>query len=503
MIEELTSGGGGRGPMFTRAVVGAVGATCLLGVAACSEEEVRGEFTFVPAVVPSLEDAPADLGGLGSVAVRSDASLLAVTEPGMNVSRVFLFDGDGAFVTALGSPGEGPSEYGGISAVTFDRADSLWVFDSNNARADVYDPALALARSLPLNGRVRRAQAAVDGGILASILVEEGANGLAMQVIHLRGEEHDLVARDRIEDPFEESLLAQAGDHLFLAHRRQYLLRRLGSDGALDTIANTPPGWWTPAEASDEVAALMDIAPNLLALAARAPDEVWLAAAVVDPPRNAEAILSGDARDLAREVSGWIRNVVQVLDPSTGIVRGEYHFDGAPVYFLDEEWGYRLEPTGPNDLVNTRLVIGRYGVSVPAGAVTSARDPGAFGIRGPNIHPVAGSGVAGRAQLFVQDAVILIAVDLASLTPDHEYEVALHAGRCGEDGPHIRSLQSVRGGLEGSATGRTQFPATEAEIGGLDRDRMVSMQVFSGAGDVIACGEFALPTPQGARPPPE
>ncbi len=86
------------------------------------------------------------------------------------LSEIRLFDGDGAFLRAIGGPGEGPGEFTGLANVFVLPGDSILAWDLSRRRATVFGPDHQIAREFtpaaPEGGSPASPVAVLDEGTL-------------------------------------------------------------------------------------------------------------------------------------------------------------------------------------------------------------------------------------------------------------------------------------------------------------------------------------------------
>lgn len=329
----------------------------VLALAACAADTPAPPYDFAAEVEVDLAAAPFDLAS-GTLAVRRDGQWAAMTGGLGNASAVALFDSAGRFHALLGSAGAGPAEYRLITALAFGAGDSLWVFDGENRRLDVYAPGgTTIARSMPYELRV---DAAVPDS--AAMLVSGSAHGgpqPLLRVERVAGEARTVLLEEPMgAEPHEQLHVAAYDGSVFVARRRAWDVKRIRADGTVDRITNQPPRWWRAGSDDPELSGLVDTEPNILSMALHG-GELWVTGAVIVPPADAKAAFDGP--DPGAQVATWIRNQVTVFDAGSGRVLREYQANGMPVYLLDDQRAFRWEPAGRAALLDYRLVIGKYG----------------------------------------------------------------------------------------------------------------------------------------------
>lgn len=117
-------------------------------------------------------DGPDVFGQIGGVALGADGSIFVLDG---QAEEVRVFGPDGAFLRAMGGPGEGPGELSRPAGMALDAAGHLWVLNWSNARYTAYDPATgevvtegrrpASFVSFPWPGGVDREGRIVDVGL--------------------------------------------------------------------------------------------------------------------------------------------------------------------------------------------------------------------------------------------------------------------------------------------------------------------------------------------------
>jgi hypothetical protein len=124
--------------------------------------------------IGSLDGVDDALYGVSGLDRLSDGTWVVANR---GLSELRLFDAEGAFVRAIGGPGEGPGEFTALSAVFVLPGDSLLTWDFQRRRATVFDPdgevARAFAPATPDGGRPASPVGRFDGG---GLLLDGGSS---------------------------------------------------------------------------------------------------------------------------------------------------------------------------------------------------------------------------------------------------------------------------------------------------------------------------------------
>jgi hypothetical protein len=230
-----------------------------------------------------LQDAPANIRPTGALAARADGRLFVLAPGGLGASEIFVFDERGRYVRSLGQRGGGPREYRGITSLTFDRADSLWVFDRQNQRLDVYDPDLRYVRGMPVTGAGRNMMALPGGGVLIAG-GGHGFDGDQLAITLVRGGAVAMMPVGRGDNAANELRVIPSPDGgLWVALRYEYGFRLMSLDGTLRRTMGTEPAWWRSARADPRFASLMAVIPSIANLGLDGAGNLWVSTVIPTP----------------------------------------------------------------------------------------------------------------------------------------------------------------------------------------------------------------------------
>jgi len=98
-------------------------------------------------VIGSMQGTHDSFGRIMDVALDSRGRIIVADDLSHDVS---VFDSTGAFVQRLGRQGEGPGEFSAPWGVAVDPLDSLYVWDSQQARITVFSPSYKYVRSFQI-----------------------------------------------------------------------------------------------------------------------------------------------------------------------------------------------------------------------------------------------------------------------------------------------------------------------------------------------------------------
>lgn len=105
-------------------------------------------------------------------------------------SEVVVFDSSGRLLATIGSPGEGPGEFRGISAIAVAEGDTLHLFDNALGRRTVLSPTYEVMRTAPVRAPVTAGGVFVftDGRVLVhGVLATAKAIGLPLHLLDPQG----------------------------------------------------------------------------------------------------------------------------------------------------------------------------------------------------------------------------------------------------------------------------------------------------------------------------
>lgn len=325
--------------------------------------------------------ADSDSGSLGidPIVARRRDGVVAIA--GRGLQGVVIVDAAGRIQRTLGRIGDGPGEYRRITALKFDHADSLHVFDLANRRESVLAPDWRFVRSLPFPTVAYASTTALlqDGGlIVAAALSSRTASGLPL---------HRFTPSRRIAESFGtvsaeldpsdprsalRSVFSAAGGQVVIAHFAQWIIEWWDMQGRLQQSLRSAPGWMqgsttpirNPRNPSDGLAppspfivTITSWSSDTLLLLGNVADRRWRSPTLV-PDRGMlvlqENQLPDEAYDSVLEiVSPTSRQVIARLRVDTHfnqfadarhLVRRTESADGAPAI---EIWRVRLVSSAP------------------------------------------------------------------------------------------------------------------------------------------------------------
>jgi hypothetical protein len=308
-----------------------------LEVGSCSTCRIR----LTPQLRLDFTGAPVTPAGAAIVALDADhETFVVLAAPAW--TELHEFDVDGRYVRSFGIAGDGPDEYARIDQIVFDESDSLWVFDSGNARVDVFTPELVRARSMPLEGTVS------DVAVLHNDnLVIHGSDPLS------GGTSIRLLGRDGTIVPFPHDARAAGGAgeartmaaaeeraQLWIADYHEYRVQLWHTSGPLREIERAPP-WFAQIEPAllARYADFVDARPAILDIALDYAGRMWVIGGTIDRQPPDPTTVQGRTN---MNVEDWVDTVIEVLDPATGALVTSARFDFAPPSFLRDGLIYRV-----------------------------------------------------------------------------------------------------------------------------------------------------------------
>jgi hypothetical protein len=149
---------------------------------------------------------PFEFSGVPDGTVLPDGKVIVLDAASHEVR---VFDNDGSFLRAIGREGEGPGEFSRLTSVARVRGDSILVFDFWLRRATVLD---------------------ADGNLGRVFTV---APGLQLKDVHAPGSQGLIAVAWSLEDFFSVEG----------SYRGQYLILRVGFDGAIRDTIGVVTGW--------------------------------------------------------------------------------------------------------------------------------------------------------------------------------------------------------------------------------------------------------------------
>lgn len=285
------------------------------------------------------------------MAARADGSLIAVsalTRP----SGILIFDDGGRFLHSVGRQGMGPGELEMVIAMTFDAADSLWVF--GRGRVDVFDPEFEFARSMPIRMSARTVAMTLDG---RGIFVAGAPDPSEIRArVRLLSSDGDLTPLERESGMYVAGemgsgyrTVAPSEQGYWVANFHEWDIRHLTLTG--DTLAriNDTPEWWEPSDAP-ELEGYIDTAPAILGIHLDGDGRLWVAAGIPIPDRDAfEAFAQGATG--AEVATALADHVIRIYDASTTELLSEQRFDYLPLKFLNRDLAAAAIPRGDSVVV--------------------------------------------------------------------------------------------------------------------------------------------------------
>ncbi|MEX2531274.1 MAG: hypothetical protein WD960_10920 [Gemmatimonadota bacterium] len=238
----------------------------VLTAAACSfgsEDGTDPEFAeiFAMADTLELEQPPGDtIAQIGATDVADDGRLLIADR---YLQRVRMYDSNGRLLASQGRFGEGPFEYHSINSVAFSPDGRVFVNDVRSARYTILSADLEpdTTRRMELGAALPGTVDAFADGVV-QIVPEPGetpGGALAAWSLYYRSPDGDRpwrvdAAPERLlQAPywgsFSRSLIAAAGDTLFVGNSLLYPIEMFDSEGrSLGTIGTPPPSYREPPE---------------------------------------------------------------------------------------------------------------------------------------------------------------------------------------------------------------------------------------------------------------
>lgn len=298
-------------------------------------------------------------------AARSSATGRYAVVPGGGVGRIFLYSPEGEFVREIGSEGEGPGEYGRISAVAFDAADSLYVLDTGNGRIDIYSPDGALARSVRHTERGREIHVLPSG----EILVQGAAVGTRyadyrVRIVDPEDGSQRGIARFRSEYDISDfgfdyfPIAPVSDDRFWLADAFDFRFELHSLEEGLLRDFSVTADWFAPVSVPRSLEGTMDPRPRIDHLEIDDQGRLW--------GFGGKPVLPPSIPDLNRFGPGSLElldmftdHVVTVLDRETGGVITTRVFDLLPLQFLGSRHGIVTDQLESGEVV---LRVVRYEV---------------------------------------------------------------------------------------------------------------------------------------------
>lgn len=245
-------------------------------------------------------------------------------------TEIHVFSIDGTFQRVLGREGDGPGEFRTIQALDLGPGDSLYAFDSGNARVTIFSPELDLVRSTRFLVLVKERGALVgeDGALFIN-----GPSPLGRQkdaLLHLLNADGSI--RRSFEVPESEPgrrdegpwgpttrRLARGPDgHIWVNHYAQLKFEEFDSSGELLKVFQESPPWWVEAKpfTSQEAHAGSWPKPNSLVKDLAVDDDglVWILSLTPDANWASAVDRNGRPVDLHR----YVDSILEVIDPRTG-----------------------------------------------------------------------------------------------------------------------------------------------------------------------------------------
>lgn len=348
---------------IARSIDGMTAACAIMAAVACGSADspardgldpprcVECSIALTPVIQIGFTEAPVAPASGALIALdRNHERFMLVAAPFR--SEFHEFDASGRYVTSVGQEGPGPEEYSFIAALEFDASDSLWVFDTGNARIDVFGPDLARARSLPIEGTVQDVIALNDGTFAIRGILTDSTGAISVaRLLRRDGSTFPLVREgdgpSGVDPAGELGALAEDRDRrqLWVSALHAYSIQLRSTFGEVDRTFERAPPWFQVASPSvlDRYPDL-DLQPTILDLAVDVTGKLWVIAGTTDrhlPPPEA-------ATDGVVDIDDWVDTVIEVIDPAGGALITSARFDHAPPRFLRDGLVYRVvfDPNG-------------------------------------------------------------------------------------------------------------------------------------------------------------
>lgn len=194
-----------------------------------------------------------------------------------------VYDSTGIFLKGVGRSGSGPREFRTIDLLLASR-DSLYLFDSGNARVAVLDGAFTVTRTLELRVRPSDLILRNDGYIAVYPFYDRDTAYTVHVLDHAAVPVRSMSPIPGGYDPrramyVQDRQIAADSAGIWVLHAHQYVLERYSFAGDLLAVVNQERDWFTPYQRPVTGAAL----PRMLDLELDASGRLWVLAMVPDP----------------------------------------------------------------------------------------------------------------------------------------------------------------------------------------------------------------------------
>ncbi len=273
---------------------------------------------------------------------------------------VLLFDDQGAGVSMLGRPGDGPGEFRRIEDVLIDEHDSLYVFDPGTLRMTVFSPASEVIRTIRVHGQPKGGEVALLPGygfVMNAQMAGADEFRFPVHVIDRNGGVLSSFGNDsgpvRASNFFQfERAIARGHDStVWVAHRNQYQIEHWTANGELLRTFVNRRDWFDRYDEFrvrdesnpplPEVRALSEISPDIVMVL------IWVSA--TDWPAGTEERFGHGVRSLGVvDFNRAYDTIIEAIDVKSGRLLASRRVDPAIAGFLNDNhvFSYREDEEG-------------------------------------------------------------------------------------------------------------------------------------------------------------
>lgn len=314
----------------------------------CGEPgRAHGQIALDTILVLDMDGAP-ELPRPGAVVAYQERNDIYVVSPSTAPSELMVFDSLGRYRHGVGRRGAGPGEFQGVSALTFDSGDSLWVVGPGSAT--IWTPDLTFHRRVPTDVRAHDVAPARGGGVYVSGMTRAPEEiGYAVRMIRSDGSRRLMAEREGSTDMEQagarRSLGAARAGGFWLAEFEQFRIERFAEDGSRISRFHAAPEWWVPLDLPQGLEDRMHGSPAILDVGSDERGRLWVTAGV--PILNEhvrQKMLGADPQDPTALLPVVSDHHILLLDEANGAVLADELFDYLPLYFLDEKRAWALLP---------------------------------------------------------------------------------------------------------------------------------------------------------------